>query len=78
LEYAMRLNGRVSRAEISGWNRSAVADWANESRSLALKVAYNVDGLSKDYIKRGRDVIDLRLTQAGIRLAHLLNAKLIF
>ena len=78
LEYAMRLNGRVSRAEISGWNRSAVADWANESRSLALKVAYNVDGLSKDYIKRGRDVIDLRLTQAGIRLAHLLNAKLSF
>ena len=80
LKYAARLNGRVSEAEVSTWSLSTVSDWANESRSLALKVAYSVDkeGLSKAYIKRGREVINLRLTQAGVRLAHLLNTILTF
>ena len=80
LKYAARLNGRVSEEEVSAWSLSTVSDWANESRSLALKVAYRVDkgGLSKAYIKRGREVINLRLTQAGVRLAHLLNTILIF
>ena len=78
--YADRLNEKVSEAEVSTWSLSTVSDWANESRSLALKVAYNVgeESLSKVYIKRGREIIDLRLTQAGIRLAHLLNKILIF
>jgi hypothetical protein len=45
---------------------------------MALKSAYNVekDILSKVYIKRGREIIDLRLTQAGVRLGHLLNTIL--
>jgi hypothetical protein len=70
----------VSEEEVSAWSLSTVSDWANESRSLALKVAYRVDkgGLSKAYIKRGREVINLRLTQAGVRLAHLLNTILTF
>jgi len=80
LKYAARLNGRVSEAEDSTWSLSTVSDWANESRSLALKVAYNVDkeGLSIAYIKKGREIINLRLTQAGVRLAHLLNTVLTF
>ena len=80
LKYAARLNGRVSEEEVSAWSLSTVSDWANESRSLALKVAYSVDkeGLSKAYIKRGREIINLRLTQAGVRLAHLLNTVLTF
>jgi nuclease S1 len=78
LKYAMRLNSRVSGEDISTWNRSTVVDWANESRSLALKVAYNVGDLSKAYVKKGREVIDLRLVQAGIRLANLFNTKLTF
>lgn len=69
----------VSEAEALSWNESSVVDWANESRSLALKVAYNVDeGLSKNYIRRSREVIHLRLMQAGVRLGHLLNTKLTF
>ena len=34
---------------------------------MALKSAYNVEkkSLSKAYIERGREIIDLRLTQAG-------------
>ena len=78
LKYATRLNGRVLESEISNWNLSTVADWANESRSLALKSAYNVEkkSLSKAYIERGREIIDFRLAQAGVRLAHLLNTIL--
>jgi hypothetical protein len=78
LKYATRLNGRVLASEISSWNLSTVADWANEFRSMALKSAYNVEkkSLSKAYIERGREIIDLRITQAGVRLAHLLNTIL--
>ena len=76
LKYSIRLSSKASQEEISTWNRSMVFDWANESRRLALKVAYNVDSLSKTYIKRSREIIDLRLTQAGVRLAHRLNTLL--
>ncbi len=78
-KYAARLNEEVSAEKVSDWCLSTISDWANESRSLALKEVYNVDGdLSKAYIKRGREIINLRLTQAGIRLAHLLNTALTF
>ena len=78
LKYATRLNARVLEGEISSWNLSTVSDWANESRSMALKSAYTVENksLSKAYIERSREIIDLRLTQAGVRLAHLLNTIL--
>ncbi len=78
LQYASHLNNRVSEDEVLMWNQSSVSDWANESRSLALKVAYNIEeeGLTKPYIEKGREVINLRLTQAGVRLAHLLNTIL--
>ncbi len=78
LEYATRLNSRLP--EVSSWNTSSVSDWANESRRLALATAYQVDkeGLSKSYIKKSRDILNLRLTQAGVRLANLLNTLLTF
>lgn len=80
LKYAVRLDRKISEAEILSWNRSTVSDWANESRSMALKDAYNIgpEGLSKVYIERGREIINLRLAQAGVRLAHLLNTLLTF
>ena len=76
LKYAASLSSRVLEAE--DWNLSTVSDWANESRSMALNTAYNVEkeGLSKAYIERGQEIINLRLTQAGVRLAHLLNTLL--
>ena len=78
LKYATRLNGRVLESKIFSWNLSTVADWSNESRSIALKSAYNVEkkSLSKTYIEKDREIIDFRLTQLGVRLAHLLNTIL--
>jgi hypothetical protein len=45
---------------------------------MALKSAYNVENksLSKAYIERSQAIIGLRLTQAGVQLAHLLNTIL--
>ncbi len=76
--YASRLNGKISDEEVSTWSLLSVSEWANESRSHALKTAYNVneEGLSKNYLETSREVIDFRLAQAGIRLAHLLNTIL--
>jgi len=76
LEYATSLNERVIESEVSEWSLSTVSDWANESRRLALNSAYKVENLSKPYIARSREIIELRLTQAGVRLAHLLNTIL--
>ena len=57
------------------WLDSNVDDWANESRLLALKYAYPLDSerLSKAYVIRGREILDQRMVQAGVRLADLLN-----
>ncbi|MBC8282711.1 MAG: S1/P1 nuclease [Nitrospinae bacterium] len=75
LKYATHLNDKLVGSEKSKWLDAHVDDWANESRSLALKYAYPLgsDGLSKVYIMRGRKILDQRMVQAGLRLAELLN-----
>ncbi len=78
INYAENLNGKILATEILTWNQSTVNDWANESRNLALNVAYMVEkeGITKPYIEKGREIIKLRLAQAGVRLANLLNKTL--
>jgi len=78
LQYARHLNRRISPEDIENWTRLAVTGWANESRAFALDHAYlqgeSAKGsLSKEYIEKSREIIDLRLSQAGVRLADLLN-----
>ena len=79
LKYATRLNAQLQYLEESKWLHSKVDDWAIESRSLALKYAYPLKNneLSKTYISKGREILDLRMVQAGIRLADLLNQLLL-
>lgn len=78
LKYAAHLNAQVQDLEKTEWLHSKVNDWANESRSLALKYAYPLENnvLSKTYISKGREILDKRMVQAGIRLADLLNQLL--
>ncbi len=78
LKYATRLNAQVQDLEKSKWLHSKVNDWADESRSLALKYAYPLENnkLSKTYISKGREILDQRMVQAGIRLADLLKRLL--
>jgi nuclease S1 len=81
VQYAGDLSRRVTAREADAWNLSNLAEWANESRVLALDHAYVLEGadsgtLSKRYIEKSREIIDLRLSQAGVRLAGLLNRLL--
>ena len=75
VEYAAHLNSRVLDSEKSEWLSPKINEWANESRSLALKYAYSLEEgkLSKKYIKRGIEILNQRMVQAGVRLAGLLN-----
>jgi len=80
LKYATRLNARLQDSEKTEWLDSNVNDWADESRSLALKQAYPLENneVSKTYVSRGREILGQRMLQAGIRLADLLNQSLKF
>jgi len=75
VEYGAHLNSRVLDSEKSEWLSPKINEWANESRSLALKYAYSLgEGkLSKKYIKRGIEILNQRMVQAGVRLAGLLK-----
>lgn len=81
VQYADDLRRRVTAREAESWRFSQVTEWANESRVLALDHAYVLEGpgrgtLSKRYIEKSREIIDFRLSQAGTRLADLLNRLL--
>ncbi|MEK9628328.1 MAG: S1/P1 nuclease [Nitrospinota bacterium] len=75
LKYATRLNSRVTDSEKLEWLNSNIDEWANESRSYALKFAYPIGEreLTKEYVSRSREILDQRMVQAGVRLADLLN-----
>ena len=75
VEYAAHLNSRVLDSEKSEWLSPKINEWANESRSLALKYAYSLEEgkLSKKYITRDIEILNQRMVQAGIRLAGLLK-----
>jgi hypothetical protein len=81
LQYSRDLSLRVTTQEFVRWNESKETEWANESRRFVLKYVYQKDWslyerLPKKYIERSREIIALRLSQAGVRLAGLLNRLL--
>lgn len=58
---------------------STAGRWAYESNRLALEYAYAAkdgDVVGDDYVQRTTPVIELRLSQGGVRLGALLNAIL--
>ena len=78
LKYATLLNTQVQDLEKTKWLNSKVNEWADESRSLALKHACSLENnkLSKTYISKGRKILDQRMVQPEIQLADLLNQLL--
>jgi hypothetical protein len=77
-KYSRLLTHRINDEDVREWSDSSLVDWANESRRFALGVAYKLNRgkLTKAYIERASEIIDLRLSQAGVRLAKLLNTGL--
>lgn len=79
VQYARLLDGKIREKDAAQWTQSDVVDWSNESRKLALDVAYvpitHVE-VSMGYMQKSFEVVESQLSRAGIRLAHLLNRSL--
>lgn len=74
-EYANYL-GHYSDDEKKDWEKGSYFNWAQESQDLRPKVYdFNKEtpNLSYEYNYKVKPVIELRLKQAGLRLAYVLN-----
>ena len=78
-EIADQLEHRVTATERKAWTASKPLDWANESLAIAnapeteYVVREGPFDLGEDYERRELPVVEKRLSQAGVRLGHLLN-----
>ena len=83
------LDARITPNLAREWSASQPADWANESHRIAQKVGYGMlstmpsvgtrpepEEITTAYSKAATEAIELRLEQAGIRLAKVLNDSL--
>jgi len=81
-EIARSLRSKVTARKRGEWNRSTPNDWANEALTAALSSTIQYGDQSKgfvwgaDYARENMPVVHERLTQAGVRLGHLLNDTL--
>lgn len=65
----------VSKEEVKAWQDATVLDWANESKDLRDQV-YNLpenQRIGYRYMYDNWSTVELRLVQAGVRLAAVLN-----
>lgn len=80
LAYAQQI-APLANGKVETWQASTPLGWAVESQNLRPKIyAYGQlagNGyveLSSSYLSASKDIVELRLVQAGVRLAGLLNA----
>jgi hypothetical protein len=75
-EIAKRLVANLTEEERFKWQSGDPIQWTNESLMLVRSHAYNTGPsveLSDDYVEKARPIVRIRLAQAGLRLAWLLN-----
>jgi len=78
-EIAKRLVANLTEEERFKWQAGDPIQWTNESLTLVRSHAYNTGPsgeLSDDYVEKARPIVRIRLAQAGLRLAWLLNTAL--
>jgi S1/P1 Nuclease len=78
-EIAKRLVANLTEEERFKWQAGDPIQWTNESLTLVRSHAYNTGPsgeLSDDYVEKARPIVRIRLAQAGLRLAWLLNNAL--
>jgi hypothetical protein len=80
LEYAKQI-GPLADGHVESWQASSPLTWAVESQNLRPRVyAYGQPGkdgsvqLTSGYMSASQAIVDVRMVQAGVRLAGLLNA----
>jgi len=73
-EYAESLNF-VDEKVVGRWQDDSIITWARESKDLRAKayIIPNDKKLSYHYIYENIEIVNLRLLQAGVRLAGILN-----
>jgi hypothetical protein len=70
------LNAGITPAQARTWAALNVIDWMDESYRLAESMVYRLPAgkrIDEAYFRRAVEASRLRLMQAGVRLAHLLN-----
>jgi nuclease S1 len=78
-EVADRLIQNLTEDARLKWLAGDPIQWTNESLALVRSHAYNTgpsSELSDDYVEKARPIVRIRLVQAGLRLAWLLNNAL--
>ena len=74
-ELGDQIDRNVTPNQVANWQSTSVRDWAEESQNLRA-ACYDFGDkkrLGYSYIFRHTKTIQLRLEQAGVRLAGLLN-----
>ena len=67
---------KLTASQIASIQSGTLADWALESHTLARTHAYKLSNshlLGQNYYNTNADTVDARLTNAGLRLAKVLN-----
>jgi len=75
--YALDLERMIVRKNLQSRAGGSAADWANESFRLAHEVwVENGDRVDEVYYRKNIEIVNERLTLAGLRLARMLNEAL--
>lgn len=78
-EIAKQLTANLTKEELVKWQAGNPTQWTNESLVLVRSHAYYTGPsleLPDDYVEKARPIVRIRLAQAGLRLAWLLNNAL--
>ena len=75
-EIAERIQAGVTDEDRQQWQQGTLADWALESLAIVRAQVYRIPAsgeITREYAVRARQIIQIRLVQAGARLALMLN-----
>jgi len=81
---AAELENRITPQDRAQWTHGSIEDWVLEGHRLAQQVAYGDLGpgdparITPEYGRQADPVIETHLEKAGVRLACLLDADLVF
>jgi hypothetical protein len=81
---AAELESRITPQDRAEWQKGSIEDWVMEGHRLAQTVAYgdlgseNPAPITPEYERQADLVVELQLEKAGVRLAYLLDANLMF
>jgi hypothetical protein len=75
-EWGNHINRNIDKLQVRAWQSTSVRDWAHESQDLrgACYDFGDYVNLRYEYLLRHLKTVEMRLEQAGVRLAGLLNA----